>query len=225
MDWSKALASEDRDLVIEALEKEMESLESTILTKMSPDDPEYETAHELATPGRLLLGIKRSGIYKARGVKQGFKEDIEQADGPNFNYYAHVAKFNSIRMSTFRMNRGTRRIAMKDVSTAFLQSKKYPKGTVKYMSLKDPLTRTWELYKQSGPVYGEKSATRRWEDTIAPWYGDIGYERGENEPCCFHEDESDSLVLLYTDDNFMDAEEEDIQWTGDQFDERFRGVT
>ena len=221
MDWGGALESNDRDLAIAALEKEMESLLSTILTEVQSDDAEYEVARTLATPGRLLLSVKRTGNYKARGVKQGFKEDTEQADGPNFNYYAHVAKFTSIRMSTFRMHRCDRRIALKDVSTAFLQSNKYPDGTVKYVSFKDPLTKTWKYYRQSGPLYGEKSATRRWEDTIAPWYESIGYVRGDNEPCAFYDEVSDALVLLYTDDNFMDADEEDINWTSNQLDERF----
>ena len=161
LNWNQVLAGENRDLAIEALEKEMESLTSTILTEISQNDDEYSTTVDLATPGRILLGVKRSGIYKSRGVKQGFKEDIEQADGPNFNYYAHVAKFNSIRMSTFRLNRGNRRIALKDVSTAFLQSNKYPDGTTKYVCFKDPLTKQWKYYRQSGSLYGEKSATRR----------------------------------------------------------------
>ena len=52
-----------------ALDKEFSSLESTILTRIDPDDPEFEKAKELATPGRILLDIKRSGIYKARAVR------------------------------------------------------------------------------------------------------------------------------------------------------------
>jgi hypothetical protein len=43
-------------------------------------------------------------------------------------------------MSTFRMDRDTRRIVVKDVSTAFLRADKYPDETVKYMTLKDSLT-------------------------------------------------------------------------------------
>ena len=42
------------------------------------------------------------------------------ADGPGFNYYSHVAKLMSVRMTFFRPDRGTRRIAAKDVSVAFL---------------------------------------------------------------------------------------------------------
>ena len=98
----------------------MSALLSTILTEVKATDKEYTIACALATPGRLLLGTKRNEAYKARGAKQGFKEDTEQADGPNFNYYAHVAKFKSIRMSIFRINRGNRRISIKGVSTAIL---------------------------------------------------------------------------------------------------------
>ena len=221
MDWQLALKGPDRDKAIAALEAEMTSLQSTILTEIKAADKEYKTACELATPGRLLLSTKRNANYKSRGVKQGFKEDTEQADGPNFNYYAHVAKFNSIRMSIFRMNRGNRRIAIKDVSTAFLQSDKYPDGTVKYVSFKDPLTLKWHYYKQSGPLYGEKSASRRWEDTIAPWYESIDFKRGKNEPCAFLHALHDALVLLWTDDNFIDAEEDSILWTNNQLDTRF----
>ena len=52
---------------------------------MHPNGPKYNKSLELVTPGRLLLSIKRNGIFKARGVKQGFKEDTEQVDGPDFN--------------------------------------------------------------------------------------------------------------------------------------------
>jgi hypothetical protein len=73
-----------------------------------------------------LLDIKRSGEYKARGVKQGFLEDREFSDGPDFNYYAHVAKFLIVRVALFRYKRGTRCVAIKDIRTAFLQSDPYP---------------------------------------------------------------------------------------------------
>lgn len=144
MDWKLALQGPDRDRVVTALENELSSLQDTILTRVNESDFKYSEATELATPGRMLLSVKRnSGKYKARGVNQGFKEDTKQADGPNFNYYAHVAKFNSIRMAIFRLNQSTRQIAIKDVSTAFLQSDKYPEGTVKYVSFKHPLTLEW----------------------------------------------------------------------------------
>ena len=82
--------------------------------------------------GRYILTIKRNGVVKARGVKQGFKEDKTTADGDGFVYYSHVAKMDSIRAALSRPNRGNRCIATKDVSVAFLQSHPYD-GFVKYI--------------------------------------------------------------------------------------------
>ena len=75
MNWKKALDSEHRKPAIEALNNELTSLQKTILTEVFPTDPTYEVAVLNATPGRLLLDIKRSGKYKVRGVKHGFREN------------------------------------------------------------------------------------------------------------------------------------------------------
>ena len=122
MSWKRTLAGPDRDKAIAAYEKERVALCKTILTPITPEDHDYYTAVAEATAGRFLLDVKRDGSYKVSGVKQGFKEDKTTADGPDFNYYAHVAKLLTVRSTLFRPNRGTRRIAIKDVSTAFLQS-------------------------------------------------------------------------------------------------------
>ena len=155
MSWNKALKDPNmREKAIAALNKEKQSLCSTILTRMTEDDADWEIALEQAITGRYILTIKRNGIVKARGVKQGFKEDKATADGDNFIYYSHVAKFDTVRISLFRPKRGTRCVGIKDVSVAFLQSHKY-EGFVKYICLKDPITGEWEYYRQSGPIYGE----------------------------------------------------------------------
>ncbi len=96
MSWKKVLASEDREKAIEALNDELSSLQKTILREIHPDDPDYDLAVRTATPGRILLDIKRSGRFKARAVKQGFKEDKELADGPDFNYYSNVVKLGAV---------------------------------------------------------------------------------------------------------------------------------
>lgn len=219
--WKQALEGTDKAAVIAALEAEIAALESTILTKITEDHPEYAEAVRNATTGRFILDRKRQGKYKARGVKQGFKEDKATADGPDFVYYANVAKLASVRTALFRPNRGTRRCAIKDVSTAFLQSNKYPEGLVKYICFKHPITGLWVYYRQSGPIYGEASAPVRWEDTIAPWFADQAFERGENEPCVFLQPDRDLLCLLYVDDTFADGEQEDIEWISELMDERF----
>ena len=68
MAWPTALAGPNRDLAVTALEAERESLMSTILTLIDDTSPDWERAVKEAVPGRYLLGMRRNGAYKARGV-------------------------------------------------------------------------------------------------------------------------------------------------------------
>ena len=110
-----------------------------------------------------------------------------------------------------RRSRG-RALGIKDVSTAFLQSDPYPEGTIKYISFRGAVSRVWNYYRQSGPIYGEVSAPKRWEDTIAPWFESMGFVRGENERSCFYHADRDLLVLLYVDDCLADGDAADVEW-------------
>jgi hypothetical protein len=222
MNWKKALDSEHRKPAIEALNNELTSLQKTILTEVFTTDPTYEVAVLNATPGRLLLDIKRSGKYKVRGVKQGFRENTAITDGPDFNYYSSVVRLFTVRIALCSRRSREHIIAIKDVSTAFLQSESYPDGQVKYVSFKNPITGKWHYYSQSGPIYGEASAPVRWENTIAPWIEKQGFERGENDRCIFYHPERDLLLLLYVDDCLAKGLPEDVEWIfallGEEFD-------
>ena len=222
MSWAKALSGPDREKAIQANSDEFTSLQKNILTEVSKDHPEWTLIKAKATPGRMLLDLKRSGKHKARAVKQGFKEDKASADGPDYNYYSHVAKLQTVRLSLLRPRRKNRRLAVKDVSTAFLQSDRYPEGVVKYMCIKDPVSLTWRYFEQSGPIYGEASAPIRWELTIAPWLVEQGFTRGQNEKCVFYHKERDLLVVLYVDDLLADGSLEDVDWIFDLLDIRFQ---
>jgi hypothetical protein len=219
--WSDILQTDDRDRAIKALKTEKDSLRSTILTPVSAGDAEWEAARKEAISGRYLLDLKRVGVWKVRGVKQGFKEDKSFADGPDFVYYAHVAKLVTVRMLLSRANRGTRRIAIKDVRVAFLQSDKFAPDIIKYISFKDPVTKVVEYFRQTGPIYGEAGAPVRWERTIAPWLVTEGFTRGENEQAVFLHESRDILLLTYVDDLCYDAEEDDIRWCDQQIEVRF----
>lgn len=111
MNWKVELAGPRREQVIAALNKEMLSLTTTILTMVQPDDTKYLEGMKLATLGRALLDIKRDGTVKVRCVKLGCLENKLKTDGPNFTYYAHVAKFTSLRISIMRRDRRTRKLA------------------------------------------------------------------------------------------------------------------
>ena len=104
MSWKKVLDSKDRDKTVAVLEKELSLLEGTILTRIKEGHPDYAKAKLEAITGRILLDIKRNQTCKARGVKQGFKEDKEAMDGPNFNYCANVCELQSVRALTLRTN-------------------------------------------------------------------------------------------------------------------------
>ena len=220
--WVKALKDPAlREKAIEALNKEKKALSSTILTLMSSDDADWDIAIKKAVSGRYILTIKRNGIVKARGVKQGFKEDKSQADGPQFNYFSHVARLDTIRQALCRPNRGTRCIATKDISVAFLQAYGYD-GFVKYVCFRDPVTGIWEYFRQSGPIYGEASAPVRWEDTFSDFLVvNMKFERGDNEKCVYYHVARDLLIVTYVDDVFADGERHDIEWFFEALNKRF----
>ena len=73
-----------------------------------------------------------------------------------------------------------------------------------------------------GPIYGEVSAPKRWEDTIAPWFESMGFERGENERSCFYHEGRDLLILLYVDDCLADGGAADVKWIFFELEESFK---
>ena len=219
--WKEVLKGPDAEKAIAALNAEKESMYSNVLQRLNPGDPEYDTAVKQAITARVLLDVKRSGIWKARIVKHGFKENKAFADGPDFNYHAHVAKLAAIRATIFRPNRDTRRMAIKDVRTAFQQSNHFPDSVRKYMVFTDPLTGVKEYSRQYSPMYGECSAPVNWENTLSPVLEDQGFIRGMNEPSIFCNPQTDLLALVYVDDNFYDGEEDAIYHAAERLDDRF----
>ena len=73
--WSKLLAEHPVEATA-ALEREITSLEKHILRKVRPGDPEYDRAVKESCSGRYLGARRRDEAIKARGVKQGFKENL-----------------------------------------------------------------------------------------------------------------------------------------------------
>ena len=92
---------------------------------------------------------------------------------------------------------------------------------MKYMKICNPLHLEWEYFRQHGSIYGEYSGNVRWEDTYAPYYESEGFTRGDNERCVFYNEEHDCLILVYTDNNFFDVEEDEIVWGSDMLGSRF----
>ena len=99
-----------------------------------------------------------------------------------------------------------------DISTAFLQAHRYkPDEPKRFVKFKDPVTLTWLYYLLLGPIYGQRSAPIRWEDTIAGWLvSDMKFQRGENEPCVYYHEDMDLLIIIYVDDLLIDGTQENV---------------
>ena len=155
-------------------------------------------------------------------MKQGFRENKEIADGLGFDYSSNTASFPSVRLITLQPNRGKRRMALQDISTAFLQSNQYAPGKYKYIRFTSPLGGSVEYFRQSGPIYGEASAPARWEDTIVPWLLEQGFTRNAGDKAVFHHAGRDLNLVLYVDDCLMDGLADDITWFSSLLSTRFK---
>ena len=102
-------------------------------------------------------------------------------------------------MCFFRVGRerGSRRVDILDQRTAFLQSDKFPPDIIKSLLMFNPITLEWELFCQSGPLYGENSAPRRWENTYSPYLESEGFRHmhGFNDRSIFWHPERDIVDL------------------------------
>ena len=224
-----ALSGPDKDIFIKAISKEKESIIKRKLVLLKESDPEWTKAQRLATPGRYVLTMKRNGDAKARAIVQGCFEN-PSIDGPDFNYYAHVAKLITVRAHILRGDKKHRTIATVDIKTAFLMSHDYTKDEpVRYVKFREPLEgNQLRYYRLKGPLYGQKSAPIRWEETLVEWLtSKAGFARGENEPCSFYrprrdpDDEDDMQLVLYVDDILAGGNLKDLKQFFNELHERF----
>ena len=159
--WQKYLHGEHHKVILEAYETELNSLLSTVLRELPEDHPERSAAESSSTPGRMLLEIKRQGVFKCRYVLQGFKEDKVRLDGPDFDYSSNVVGITAVRVLMLGNRPDGHAIAQKDISTAFLQSHPFPDSEPpRYVRLKDPVAGVTRYFRQLGPIYGSNSAPK-----------------------------------------------------------------
>ena len=67
------------------------------MKEIDENHPERKAAERHATNCRVLLDIKRNGLYKVRFVIQGFREKLEVIDGPDFNYSSNISGLSTVR--------------------------------------------------------------------------------------------------------------------------------
>ena len=83
---------------------DVDGVQHPVLEELFAGSAEYITAtgknqdgSPRATNCRELLEFKRSGVWKARVVVQGFRESKELLDGPDFIYSSNVVGLSSVR--------------------------------------------------------------------------------------------------------------------------------
>ena len=227
--WGKYLNGPERDLVIAAWHAELKALvDLGAIEPLERDSPDWHeaVASPRTTPCRVLLDFKRSGQWKARCVIRGDLEDKVAVDGPGFHYFSNVARMSTVRMSALRPGRnvprpgkvGHRLVSTCDVSNAFLQSDPFPREDRRFLKIRSPIDGSVTYWRHRIPLYGSCSAPARWETTFSTWLttpesaGGPGFVRGDNEPSVYYHRGRDLLMVLYTDDQFVDGYREDIEW-------------
>ena len=201
----QAFGGPDRTRFIDAWKMEVKSILRHTAVPIKEGHAEYEAAVKEATSSRFIANEKRDGRAKFRWVVQGCFESLKMDD---WTHYAHVATLDALRAMIFRKDRRGRTLASVDIRTAFLQSDPYgPHERARYIKVKDPFNGEWLYYRLITPMYGQRSAPRRWEDTLAPWLESQGFIRGENDASIFHRPSDDLTILVYVDDLLCDGDD------------------
>ena len=135
---------------------------------------------------------------KARLILQGFREpkswDIGGIDSP-------VAAMASIRTLIFMAGILGDVISSIDVSTAFLQSDEFPpEQDARYVYYQPHKGAKRYYYRLKGCLYGQRSASMSWHNTISTWLKSQGFVPGKNDPCIYINETTGMRLALVVDD-------------------------
>jgi hypothetical protein len=203
-----------------AYEQEWAKVKGMRLRELSPEEADAVRAGVLVPGLRMILQQKRDGRMKGRLVLQGFNEPYAW-DG-DVAVDSPVAYPTSVRMLLARGETpGGDVISKRDVSVAFLQSDSYgPEECKRYCSYRPCKGAPVAYYQLMGPLYGQRSAPRRWFKTISSWLvEEMGFEQGVNEPCLFKS--GNLTVVVYVDDVLTRGDADATADFHRQFGERF----
>lgn len=184
-------------------EKELSEVMRMRLRELVGEEKARVKRDKIAIRLRMMLEHKRDGRKKGRLLLQGFREpfawDRGQTDSP-------VANLSTVRSTVLsdekcKVTGGVKRLSSADVSKAFLKADNFDAGDhERFVYLREHKLAEQRIFQLLGPLYGQRSASRRWHKTIARWLTDEGYVQGRNDPCVFYKPDVDHLVILWVDD-------------------------
>ena len=159
---------------IQPYQEEFNQVKNRRLEQITDIDKIQEIKND-ALPLRMILETKRDGRKKGRLVAIGFKEpkhwDIKSNSSP-------VASINIIRALLYKAGLNTDVYSSIDISVAFLQSNPYDEDAPKrYVVYKPHRYAAPRYYLLKGSIYGQRSASREWYDTLAGWLDANGYKK------------------------------------------------
>jgi hypothetical protein len=209
--WRRFLAptSPHRQDIINAFDKEIAAVIGFgVMDEVVPGSAEYAEAVRRATLCRPLLDRKSDGSWKARVVKRGDLEDTVVEDGAGYVSFSHVASLASLRLTILQPERFIHRplrtvadyieLSSCDVSSALCQSDDFADKVKRFLKVHSPVDGVWRYYRQKKPLYGAKSAPRRWNITFVNWIttpiagGGPGFVRGKSGPSIFRREHTES---------------------------------
>ena len=129
----------------------------------------------------------------AIGYREPYHWDTKSNNSP-------VADMSSVRILLYEAGNCNDVLSSVDISVAFLQAKEYTdEDRPRYVSYKPHPNAKVQYYRLKGPIYGMRSASREWYDTLSEWLESEGYHKQHNEPCLFVNNKG-FKVLTYVDD-------------------------
>jgi hypothetical protein len=200
--------------------KEYCSVRGRRLRELDPEEAAAVRAQFIVPKLRMLLAIKRDMRRKCRLVLQGFSEPEAWDEGRSVD--SPVAYYETIRMLLAKAGSGDV-VSKRDVSVAFLQADAYTEGEAKrYCSWQQYRGAPVQYYQLLGPLYGQRSAGRRWFETVSAWLCADGFVQGKNDPCLFTNPVTGLVVVIYVDDVITRGGADVTKEFHDRFGARFK---
>jgi hypothetical protein len=195
----EALSSLDADLWQEAINDEMESLESNKTWRLVDLPPGCKT---IGCKWILKKKLKADGTidkYKARLVAKGFRQR-ENIDF--FDTYSPVTRVTSIRVLIALAALNDLIVHQMDVKTAFLNGEleeeiymDQPEGFIVFGQEK-------KVCKLEKSLYGLKQAPKQWHEKFDNLILANGFKANESDKCIYYKFENNACIIicLYVDD-------------------------
>jgi len=216
--WQDLVGTVYEPLGREAYAKELNAVQNgdghgPVLRRVLPADPRFAEAIKTADKGRVV-GTFKQRFGEATNIKARLCKTVEKRkkafDGAGFDYGINTSELQSLRLTVLSHDRKDRDLSSADADTAFLQIYRYGERGEKipfdkFIWILNPWTGEKELYEQLGPIYGESSAPRRWQDTLHIFLKADGWVPVYNSPSDWYHPKFDMRLFVWVDDLLLDA--------------------